>query len=440
MPLPIPQQVLAKSPKYGTLSGKALRQEYAMNQQEMELRDLQIEGLKNPKPDPEETRDQSKFVQESLANAGAAAIIRVRDNPESTAEEITATFSASLTQSLGQEAADEIQSQWDTNGDGVLGPDEWTELTSFTTAYMQGIDEGGGTKPTSENFGMVGPNGETIPTSSHVVGSPEWEEAVNDPKQFKMGALAQTQQTKEAGGVSDNDYSKALVEFRNKAIGASVGINSAIEMVKIANSTPAALGKSGAITSFGNEMLSTAKGLLEVFGKEALAKADKARGVTEEDRTKVNQGWQGFEKEFEDIDISSMGLTAIEAAKFKAGVYGIAFAFAVSEQGTRPTDKDIQQFIAQHGGNLTNPEAFKGTIAQFIDRQDNLLHSYADIMMISPQDQASAFDVWDKKKAAFESALGAGTGGVPEPQSEEEYNALPSGTEYIYNGQRMVKP
>jgi len=406
MPLPIPQQIFAKSPKYGTVSGKALRQEYAMNEQEMELRDLQIQNLKDPKPDPEETRDQSIFVQESLANAGAAALIRVRDNPDSTPEEITTTFTAALTQSLGKETAAEIKSQWDTNGDGVFGTEEWIELTSFTTSYMKGLEVDGGTKPTSENFGMVGPNGETVATGQHIVGTPEWESAVRDQTQFKMGALAQTQQTKEAGGVSDNDYSKALVDFRNKAIGAAVGINSAIEMVKIANTTPAALGKSGAITSFGNEMLSTAKGLLDVFGKEALAKADKARGVTEEDRTKVNQGWQGFEKEFEDIDISSMGLTAIEAAKFKAGVYGIAFAFAVSEQGTRPTDKDIQQFIAQHGGNLTNPDAFKGTIAQFIDRQDNLLHSYADIMMISPEDQASAFNVWDQKRATFESALG----------------------------------
>ena len=380
MPLPIPQQVLAKSPKYGTLSGKALRQEYAMNQQEMELRDLQIEGLKNPKPDPEETRDQSKFVQESLANAGAAAIIRVRDNPESTAEEITATFSAALTQSLGQEAADEIQSQWDTNGDGVLGPDEWTELTSFTTAYMQGLDVEGGEKTTVL----------TLDEKLEMGMKQNWAEnsVVERDETGNISVTSQPTGMTEAdlaarGGVNASGVSQNTIDFQDNVIGAVGAVQMGTEMLVSSATNPEALGVPGGFMRFGSNLVSGAKAIADWAGYEKLSL---------EDTENQTMGSGAFD--YSKLDTDKLGVSGAEAEKFRAAVYGIAFAAAVAEQGTRPTDKDIQQFIDQIGGRATSAQSFRETIAQFMRRQDRRLKTIADVKQISDIDRAAAFKAW----------------------------------------------
>ena len=140
MPLPIPQQVLAQ-PVTSYYKGKAVRQNLATAKKEEELLDLKIESAKNPLVDPKETRDQSKFVQESLANAGASAMLLARENPDLTDEEYTSAFNSTLTQALGEEGTAAVQSKWDRNGDGIIGADERKELESFTTAYTQGLGE-----------------------------------------------------------------------------------------------------------------------------------------------------------------------------------------------------------------------------------------------------------------------------------------------------------
>jgi len=390
MPLPIPQQVLAQ-PVTSYYKGKAIRQELATAKKEEELLGLQIEAFKNPQVDPKEARDASLFLRDAVAEAGAAAVLQAREG--ASPEDVTAAFDGTLVKSgLPEEALAEIKKGYDRNGDGLLGEKELAELEAFSIARGQELSQG------------VGGNLETLSMEEKLELMPKNRAENSVVQRDEEGKLfvddsptgLTEEDAKARGGLTGNDYSKALKDFRDKAVGASVGIGSAIEMVKISLDSPAALGKSGAIVSFANEMKSTAEGLLDVIGAPVVAKKD---------REKQDKGWRGFQTELDKIDTKSMGLTAIEAAKFKAGVYGIAFAFAVSEQGTRPTDKDIQQFIAQHGGNLTNPEAFRGTIKQFIERQDNLLHSYADIMEISPEDQASAFATWNAKRAEFNAAL-----------------------------------
>ena len=113
---------------------------------------------------------------------------------------------------------------------------------------------------------------------------------------------------------------------------------------------------------------------------------------------------------YDKIDLDKLGVAGAEAEKFRAGVYGIAFAAAVAEQGTRPTDKDIQQFIDQIGGRATSAQSFRETIAQFMRRQDRRLKTIAKVKGIQDSDRAAAFESWTPAFRSFMETYAKTTG------------------------------
>jgi len=138
--LPIPAQVPFE-PVTNYYKGEAIRQGLATAKKEEELLDMQIEAAKNPQPDPKEQRDALDFVNDGIAEAGAAAITLVRSNPDATPEEITATFDSYLSRLLPQEAFDKVKAGYDKNGDGLIGPEELSALEAHSIA--RGKLEGG---------------------------------------------------------------------------------------------------------------------------------------------------------------------------------------------------------------------------------------------------------------------------------------------------------
>jgi len=173
-----------------------------------------------------------------------------------------------------------------------------------------------------------------------------------------------------------------IKDFRDAAIGAVGAIQKGSNLLKIAQSTPEALGKPGNIARFGNSMIQTAVGLGKMFGVDVGA-----------DRDVDSFTFDGFQGNLKNV--------AIESTKFRAGVYGIAFAAAVAEQGTRPTDKDIQQFIDQIAGSSSDADAFAATIRQFVGGMDRKLRTTATVKGIPQQVQDQAFGALDKALDGF---------------------------------------
>ena len=88
--------------------GKALRQDTSLKQKQEEVLALEIEAYKNPQPDTEEQRKAARFMQDSVVEAGAAAILYGRDE-SSTTEGRTKVFQDTLSGLVGSEAATEFQ-------------------------------------------------------------------------------------------------------------------------------------------------------------------------------------------------------------------------------------------------------------------------------------------------------------------------------------------
>ena len=219
------------------------------------------------------------------------------------------------------------------------------------------------------------------------------------------------------GGLTATGINKVTIDFRNKVGFAATGAQSATELVKISYEGPAALGKSGAIVTFGNELFKTAKNLMDLAGKAALPPSE---------TKKQDAGYESFDWGATDKEIKTLGLTAAQAAQFKSGIYSIAFSAAVGEQGSRPSDKDIQQYIAIYGGNITDANAFRATIDTAMTRQYNMLKNTA---ALNPEitDSAASLKVFEDAYAEFKTALKGGSG-MPTISSDAEYDALPSGT------------
>jgi hypothetical protein len=208
---------------------------------------------------------------------------------------------------------------------------------------------------------------------------------------------------------TESQQGKNVVDFEDATIGAIGAVETGTELLKIALADPAALGKPGAIAKFGNEMLVTAIAIGEIAGIKNL---DPKRDLGK--------------FKFDSFDAGPMKKIAVESTQFRAGVYGIAFAAAVAEQGIRPTDKDIQQFIMQIGGNSSDPIAFTKTISQFMARQDRRLKAIATVKDIPQRDVDRAMGGWNKAYGVFKEVAGQGgsqEGGelTPEEQAELDY-------------------
>ena len=259
----------------------------------------------------------------------------------------------------------------------------------------------------------------------------------------RQGAFDPATGTYSAGGespiapqASQSDLSRSVVgqitkDFRNKVAMAATGAASATELVKISLKDPAGLGKSGAIVAFGNELAKTAKNLVELAGQPPLPASE-----TQKQASGVDGAWDWSVL---DKETKKLGMVPEAAARFKSGIYSIAFSAAVGEQGSRPSDKDIQQYIAIYGGGITDAKVFRGTIAMAMRRQYNML-KYTAALNPEIQDSAAALAVFEKPYNEFLSALEGGSG-IKTISSDAEYNKLPSGAVFIDpDGKKRTKP
>ena len=186
-----------------------------------------------------------------------------------------------------------------------------------------------------------------------------------------------------ASGVNKSGVSRNTIDFQESAIGAVGAVQMGTDLMMASATNPEALGVPGGFMRWGSNFVS---------GANAIADWASYKNVSPEDKELQTMGAGAFD--YGGLDIEKLGVSGAEAEKFRAGVYGIAFAAAVAEQGTRPTDKDIQQFIDQIGGRATSAQSFRETIFQFMRRQDRRLKTIADVKNISPVDREAAFSSW----------------------------------------------
>jgi len=183
---------------------------------------------------------------------------------------------------------------------------------------------------------------------------------------------------------TDPQLGKNVVDFEDAAIGATGAFQTGKELLELAQLTPEAIGKPGAVFRFGADMKALGVGLGKMFGVDV----GPDRNIGEFD-------FSGFSGNLDKV--------ARESSKFRSGIYGIAFATAVAEQGTRPTDKDIQQFIDQIAGNSSSFPAFSGTIEKFMARVNRRLITTADIKGIPKKDKERIFGPVNEAFAEFNS-------------------------------------
>ena len=233
------------------------------------------------------------------------------------------------------------------------------------------------------------------------------------------------------GGLTPSGLNQVTIDFRKQVKFSATGAASATELVKISYKDPAGLGKSGAIVSFGNEIAATAKNLMNLAGEPPLPASETQKQASGKEG---DWDWSALDKE-----AKKLGMAPEAAARFKSGIYSIAFSAAVGEQGSRPSDKDIQQYIDIYGGGITDAKVFRATIATAMRRQYNMLKFTAEL---NPeiQDSAAALAVFERPYNEFLSALEGGSG-IKTISNEAEYNKLPSGTVFIGpDGKKRTKP
>jgi hypothetical protein len=161
-------------------------------------------------------------------------------------------------------------------------------------------------------------------------------------------------------------------DFRQNAQGAAEAANMGATLLMNAGNNPTSLGVPGSMVRWAGNLVTGMRTLADYAGYEYAA------GTTKEDLLMQQEGYTA-DWDWSKVNWKGLGIDEAGAAaeRFRAGVYGIAFASAVAVQGTRPTDKDIQQFIDQIGGTATNPKGFMDTIYQFMDQLDYRLDTIA---------------------------------------------------------------
>lgn len=237
-----------------------------------------------------------------------------------------------------------------------------------------------------------------------------YTDAAGSRQYVSSGDLSTPPERQETGGPGAFDprtraqQGQAVTAFQDAAIGATGAVQIASELAQISQATPEALGAPGLILRVGNEFVRTGEALGRMLGTDVGADRDIG----------------GFN--FDSFS-GDMRRAAVESQAFRAGVYGVAFAAAVAEQGTRPTDRDIQAFIDQIGGSTADPQGFARTLQQFVGRINRRVRTIANVKQIPAEIQQSAYAELDPALAEFEGLFGGGAADelTPEERSELEY-------------------
>ena len=275
--------------------------------------------------------------------------------------------------------------------DEMAGPDHaWQKEEIANAKFMLGtwLEKEGGTR-TGVSFLMDGKpeRGSMDQAGNYFIGTG------NEPALGKITPVAPGATQTELSGVNPSGVSKNTIAFQDSVIGAVGAVQTGTELLISSGTNPEALGVPGGFMRFGSNLVS---------GARAIADWAEYERLSVEETEKQTMGSSAFD--YSKLDTDKLGVSGAEAEKFRAGVFGIAFAAAVAEQGTRPTDKDIQQFIDQVGGRATSAQSFRETIVQFMRRQDRRLKTIADVKQIGETDREAAFSAW---KPAFRSFMEA---------------------------------
>lgn len=427
-----PPQILA-SPIRSYYQGKALRADTALREKQAEALQMEIDsapaaaaaaGRKEQREVSKEDRLQAKadreaqeYVDQGHAQEvidigkGFAAYTAAVEKDPSLRKEAYALLNEHLTEIAGPEKSQEFIKKFDRNNNGFYEPNEEAlikaagfaaEKVSYSQATY--IDEDGRAVQGAFNS-----------ATGEYTGSP------NTPIAPQAGQG-------DISGLSDSGLNQTTIKFREQVKQSTTTARMATELVEISHRDPAALGKSGAIVSFGNDMYKTAKNLVEMVG---------APNLPASETEKQSAGYAAFDWSETDKSIEKLGLTPIDAARFKSGIYGIAFSAAVGEQGSRPSDKDIQAYIKIYGGDITDAKVFRGTIAQAMRRQDSNLRLTAEL---NPEitDSDAAIAIWDRSYNAFKSSLGSGAGSVSPGRNEGRTATGPNGERVIMKNGELV--
>jgi len=415
-----PPQVLF-SPVTNHYQGKAIRAGLASQEQDAELKGLQIESAKQAnspsavaaaiaRAELDEDKIRADIAQSKAAAKKAGvetntATVELRgkvygpvyEGFKAELEESGDVDLVKATQQLRaaaeQMGADELKNfdtVIDKNQDGVLSADEFA-----VSGIIYGISQEGGDR--SPRSVLV--DGKPATVFFDAAGNGYYEDG--RPVLGKVTPFAVNEKGVVGADLSDAGISAINIEYRDKVMNASANAELGAELVEISNRDPAALAKSGALVNFGSEVYSTAKNLIDLVGSPELPASETA---------KQNIGHKGgWDWSAADEAIESLGVAPVDAARMKAGLYSIAFAAAVGEQGTRPSDVDIQAYITIYGGGLTNKDAFKGVISQAMRRQDTILRLTAEL---NPEiDSVNGLEVWDRSYDKFKSAINFGPTG-----------------------------
>ena len=406
------EQQVQFSPVTNYYQGKAIRAGLAAQEQDAELKDLQIQSAKY-QLSPEAMRaagEEAKLkvakleseIAENRVNTNAQRLetekevlgpifseiaLKVENGEPIDAVAVTDQLRIA-SKVLGEEEYKAFNTVIDANQDGVLGADELS-----MAAAIYAVEQDDGANPQQTEF--IGDDG-----AAHV-GSfdPDTQKYVDASGRVHENATPIAPQATQGdlSGVSASGANRNTIEFMDNTIGAVSAVQMGTELLATSVTNPESLGVPGGMMRFGTNLVSGAKAIADWAGYEPLPADD----------TEVQEmGYGGFD--YSSIDTEKLGVSGAEAEKFRAGVYGIAFAAAVAEQGTRPTDKDIQQFIDQIGGRASSPRSFRRAIVQFMRRQDNRLKSIAEVKEIPERERAAALNTWTPAFDKFMEAYAEG--------------------------------
>jgi hypothetical protein len=260
-----------------------------------------------------------------------------------------------------------------------------------------------------DDYGLLDEDGKSYQQADFI--SPDGR-AVQGSFDPETGAYIESDKSPIAPQASQSDLStltpsginQATAEIRQQAVFAAANAASATEAVEISFRSPAALAKSGNIVKFGDELFSTVNNLVDLIGSPELPDSET---VKQRQGSEADWDWDVTDKE-----LSKLKLTGEDAARMKSVIYSLAFSAAVGEQGSRPSDKDIQAYIEIYGGTVTRGRAFRAVIDQALRRQRNLLRFAA---AANPEaDADAALAMFDTEYQKFQDALAGGSGGAQE--------------------------
>lgn len=256
----------------------------------------------------------------------------------------------------------------------VIGPDGKPVLTPERNASgMTPFNDLTAPETDTVNFS----DSQGIVRLTAIKGSDEWQAAINDPSLFTTGHVSQRQQIEQGGpgsfdGRTGSQFGSDVQAFQNQSIAAAQSIRTSADLLEIARNNPAALGTPGVISRFGNNSMQTAKALGTMMGFEI-----------------------GQPPNINSFDYGSLRNTAIDSTEMRSGILNIAFAAAVAEQGSRPSDKDIQAFVDQIAGSTSDPQAFARAVQSFNTRLDRRIRTTARIKGIPKNVQDTVFQELD---------------------------------------------